>query len=189
MRLAAMLSGLTLSLLAGAAAACPSPGHCEGGDRYGPPPAAYEPSRQDPYERAYHDGYDAGYEDGRDAVGVDDRYDDDYQAYDDAQPADAPGVWEDDRGLYIRGHRGEPCGCIRPPCCEAGLTLSSGFFDGAGGVGPIPDGGYYGGVGYYYTASSGGSAYAFSSASARASASVSVRYRGHGGHKGGGKHH
>jgi hypothetical protein len=182
MRLAAILSGLTLSLAAGAAAACPSPDHCDG-DHYGPPPVAYEQPRQDPYERAYRDGYDAGYEDGREAISDD-------ESYDDAQTSDAPGAWEDERGLYIRGHRGEPCGCVRPPCgCEAGLTLSSGFFEGAGGVGPIPDGGYYGGGGYYYTASSGGSAYAF--ASARASASVSVRYRGgYGGHKGGGgKHH
>jgi hypothetical protein len=175
MRVAALLSGLTLSLAAGAALACPSPDRC-GGDRHGPPPASYDQSPGDPYEDAYRDGYDAGYADGQDVAG--DRAQDAADLY-----PGAPGVWEDDRGLYIRGHRGQACGCAAD-----GLALSSGFFEGAGGVGPIPNGGYSGG-GYYYVTRAGGSAYAFSSASARASASVSVGYRGsHGGH-GGGKRH
>jgi hypothetical protein len=196
MRLNAILLGLTLSLAAGVAMACPSPDRC-GGDRYGP--SAYE--RYDDDARyappAYDEGYadDRGYDDGYD----DERYEDRYGADD---YRDAPGAWNDQRGLYIRGHRGESCGCRPPPTscgCDAGLTLSSSFFDGSGGVGPIPDGGYYGGGGYYFVGGgSGASSHAFASASARASASVSVRYRGgygyrppggHGGHKGGGKHH
>jgi len=63
-------------------------------------------------------------------------------------------------------------------------VLGGGFFDGAGGVGPIPDGGYQGGV--YYMAYGGSGARAWASASAHSSARVSVRYRGgYGGHKGG----
>lgn len=79
-------------------------------------------------------------------------------------------------------HYGVPCGCTGG---RGELTLGSSFYYD-GGVGPIPDGGYYGGGGGYVY--SGGGGYASSSASAYASSRASIRigggYKG-GGHKGG----
>lgn len=176
MRTTAIFFGLALSLTAGAALACP--------DRYGCDPRAIEqryeapPENLDapppipaeaPPEPAFDDGYDG------------------------SRP-----VWrEADGGLYMYGHRAAPCAraCVPCGCGGEGLTLSSSFFHDAGGVGPIPgggyyDGGYYGGGGYVFVGG-GASSSAFASASARASASVSIRYRGGHGHKPGrhkGKH-
>jgi len=84
------------------------------------------------------------------------------------------------------------------PICDCdGLRLPNSFFYDAGGVGPIPVDGGYGGGGFFIanggSGFAGSSARAFSSASASSSAHVSVRFRGGfrgGGHKGGhgGKH-
>jgi len=125
------------------------------------------------------------------SYGGDDGYEAD-EAYDEGRyDGDAtPAVWrEDDGGLYMHGHRAGACGCD-----GAEVSLSSSFFDGGGGVGPIPDSGTYGG-GYYVIYGGGGggaraSSFASASASARSSASVSVRYRGGYGHGSshGGKH-
>ena len=173
MRAAAIISGLILSLAASAALACPQAERCDH--------SGYEASDYD----------DRGYDD-RDYE--EDRYGPPQDAY------DAPAVWEDERGLYMHGIRGADCDCAPPPCaCGGELTLASSFFYDTGGVGPIPDGGYYGGGGYYIASGGGSSSHAFASASARASANVSVRYRGggrhggghphgHGGHKGGKGH-
>jgi len=100
-----------------------------------------------------------------------------------------PDVWEDSEGgLYMHGRRAPVCDCAPPPppcpCDDEGLVLGGGFFDGAGGVGPIPEGGYQGGA--YYIAYGGSASQAFASASAHSSARVSVRYRGG---YGGGKRH
>jgi len=89
------------------------------------------------------------------------------------------------------------------PICDCdGLRLSNAFFYDAGGVGPIPTGGYDGGGGFFVMGGgsgfgsgfTGSSARAFSSASASSSANVNVRFRGgfrgggHMGGHGGGKH-
>lgn len=77
-----------------------------------------------------------------------------------------------------------------PPCYEpcGELTLPADLFHGGGGVGPIPDGGWYGGGGFVVVGAGAG-AHAAAFASAHASASVSLRYRGGWkGHKGGKRH-
>jgi hypothetical protein len=91
--------------------------------------------------------------------------------------------------------------CAPPPprCFEScgEVALPASFFYDAGGVGPIPDGGWYGGGGGFVVvgAGAGAGASAFASARASAHASASVRFRGgfkgHHGHKGhkGGKRH
>ena len=96
-------------------------------------------------------------------------------------------------------HHERDLGRRRPPCLETcgELSLPASFFYDAGGVGPIPDGGWYGGGGGFVVAEAGAGAGARASAFAHASAhaSVSVRFRGgfkgHKGHKGhkGGKRH
>lgn len=84
------------------------------------------------------------------------------------------------------------------PCCVPcgntcggveGLVLPSSFFGDAGGVGPIPEGGYGGGGGGFVIVGggAGAGASAFASASASASASIVVR-GGYGGHGGKGGH-
>lgn len=78
-------------------------------------------------------------------------------------------------------HYGYPCGC--GTLARGGeLTLGASFY-GDGGVGVVPDGGYYGGGGGFVYAGGGASA----SASAYASSRASVRiggFKGHGGGKG-----
>lgn len=87
--------------------------------------------------------------------------------------------------------------CAPPPCWGScgEVTLPASFFYDAGGVGPIPDAGWYGWDGGVVVVGAGAGAHASAFASARASAhaSVSVRYRGgfkggHKGHKGGRGH-
>ena len=162
MRAAAIFSGLMLSLAAGSALACPQPGRCDrtAHEAFDDPDGDYD-------ERHYDDG------------ARQDRY-----GPGPGEAYDAPGVWEDERGLYMHGNRGMGCDCAPPPpcgCAAGELTLASSFFYDGGGAGPIPDGGYYGG-GYYVAAGGGSSAHAFAGASARASAGASVRRRG--GHMG-----
>ncbi|WP_374575183.1 hypothetical protein [Phenylobacterium sp.] len=75
-----------------------------------------------------------------------------------------------------------------PPCLEAcggEVSLPASFFAGAGGVGPVPAGGFYGGGVYVVTfgraqsgVRAGARAFAWSSASTRASVSVSGGGRG-----------
>lgn len=93
---------------------------------------------------------------------------------------------------YERGHhRPAP-----PPCFEGcgEVSLPASFFHGSGGVGPIPDSGWYGGGGFVFVGAGAGaganaSAFAAARASAHASANVSIRYRGGWtGHKGGKRH-
>lgn len=86
---------------------------------------------------------------------------------------------------------GYPCAATcrgwRPAPCASGcggeLVLGSSFFYDAGGVGPIPDGGFYGGGGGFVYAGAGAGASASASASAYAASRASFRFRG--GHKGG----
>lgn len=80
--------------------------------------------------------------------------------------------------------------CAPPPRCYEGcgeVVLPASFFYDAGGVGPIPDGGWYGGGVVVVGAGAGAHASAFAAARASASANVSIRWRGgfKGGHKGG----
>ncbi len=74
--------------------------------------------------------------------------------------------------------------CFNP--CEGaeGLTLPGSFFAGAGGVGPIPSGGYGGGAYYVIGAGRAGDAVsgAAAHAQAHASAAASARISIHGGH-------
>jgi hypothetical protein len=75
------------------------------------------------------------------------------------------------------------CGCREHYGYEtSSVSVNPAFFYGAGGVGPIPDGGYYGGGGYVV---SGAGAHASSSAYASSSSRVSVSVRSGGGHHGG----
>ncbi|HEX2560070.1 hypothetical protein [Phenylobacterium sp.] len=99
-------------------------------------------------------------------------------------------------GGYERHERYEHYGHRRPPCLETcgEISLPASFFYDAGGVGPIPDGGWVGGGGFVVVgAGAGAQASAFASARASAHASVQVRFRGgfkghHKGHKGGKRH-
>jgi hypothetical protein len=137
----------------------------------------------------------------------------------DAGPPDARYGQQDDDGLDDRGGRigygldeDFPIFGASPwyrdsrhpaPICDCdGLRLSNSFFYDAGGVGPIPTGGYDGGGEFFVMGGgsgfgsgfAGSSARAFSSASASSSANVNVRFRGgfrgggHMGGHGGGKH-
>lgn len=90
-----------------------------------------------------------------------------------------------------------PCdgACAAPTRCIEGcgeVTLPDSFFYDAGGVGPIPDAGWYGGGFVVVGAGAGSHASAFASARASAHANVSVRFRGgfkgRHGHKGGKRH-
>lgn len=120
------------------------------------------------------------------------------------------GGWSHDAQSSERGferyetyERGRFASCARdcappaPRCFEScgELTLPASFFYDAGGVGPIPDGGFIGGGGFVVVgagAGAGARASAFASARASAHASASVRFRGgfkgHRGHKGGKRH-
>lgn len=110
------------------------------------------------------------------------------------------GGWErHERYAYGRRQHYERCAdaCAPPPRCVEScgeVVLPASFFYDAGGVGPIPDGGWYGGGGFVVVgAGAGAQASAFAAARASASASVSVRFRGgfkghHKGHKGGKRH-
>lgn len=66
-------------------------------------------------------------------------------------------IWpKADGGWYIYGHRAPPCAAA---CCACAgeVSLNDGFFADAGGVGPIPiDGGYGGG---YFLANAGNPAF------------------------------
>lgn len=147
-----------------------------GPDRYGPPPAIYD--RDD---RAYAERRADSY-----APGPRDYWD---------EPAD--GYYVPSFGGALQHYADPRCSTCRPavrrpPCgCETSystgaVSVNPGFFYETGGVGPIPDGGYYGGGGYVVM---GGGASAHSSASAYASSSSRVSVRvggGHGGSHGGG---
>lgn len=155
-----MFLGLGLSLAASAALACPHPHGCR-------PDAAYDGPAADDGDQVFdarrYNRDDDPYTDDRYGPGYDERYDD-------------AGVWASP--WYRDGRRpAPPCGC-------GGLRLPSSFFYDTGGVGPIPVGGYDGGVWYVSRGSGFGasSAQAFASASARARVSVSVRGGGHGKH-------
>jgi hypothetical protein len=79
---------------------------------------------------------------------------------------------------------GYPCGCARGYARGGEVVVPSAFFYDTGGVGPIPDGGYYGGGGYV-VAGAGAGASASASAYASSRSSVSVRVGGfRGGHGG-----
>ena len=155
------LLALGFSLAASAALACPYPHGCR-------PDAAYEGQAVD----SANDIFDARRYDQGGNLYTDDRYGPGYdEPYDDAGPWASP--W------YRDGRRpAPPCGCGQ-------VRLSSSFFHDAGGVGPIPMGGYDGGVWYVSRGSGFGasSAQAFASASARAHVNVSVRGGGHGKHR------
>jgi hypothetical protein len=175
-RLAVLLLSAGLSLAAAPVLACAggpqdsareryedrqASGHADEGDARG----GYDERRYD--DQAYDD---RAYDDRYDEQAYEDRYD---ERYDDRPPVGAS-PW------YIDG-RHPPRDCE----CPAGgdLQLSNSFFYDAGGVGPIPDGGWYGG-GAYVVSGGYGQSFARSYASASSSASVSVRggarYGGHG---------
>jgi hypothetical protein len=165
-------------------------------DRRGPPPG-YDPQA---YGRGQSEGYGASYDHefyrergyGDDCGYGDDRYGpvrDDRDAYDSEVPSYGGAMqhFADPRCNTCRpapvrydcGCRGEGYGYE-----TSSVSVSPGFFYDAGGVGPIPDGGFYGGGGYVI---SGGGASASSSAYASSSSRVSVSVRGGGrGHHGGG---
>lgn len=136
-----------------------------------------------------YDGYDAY------AWGEDDAYRDDPYAGGGADYDAAPGIWSNaDGSWFIHGHRAAPGRERHGSCaCRNEVSLGGSFFADAGGVGPIPsDGGYGGGYVIFDGGGLGftrGSGRAFAGASARATANVSVIHRGgfRGGH--GGKGH
>jgi hypothetical protein len=166
-RVAALIIGMGLALASAPALACER--------HYGDTARGYD-------QRAH------GYEDERGYAYEDRRYEDeryDERAYDDdaryAPPPYGASPWYADGRRPARICDCEPGGAVR---------LSDSFFYDAGGVGPIPDGGWYGGGGYVVAGGFGASsARAFSSASASSHASISFRggrhYGGYG-HKGGG---
>lgn len=168
------------------------------GRRYDRPGTArYSDRRDDDFDAAYpprsDDRYvDRGYDDR--AAG---RYDDDARMRDD---------WIDGDEFAGDDRFGPPVGASpwyrdgrrpAPICACDEIRLSGGFFNDAGGVGPIPmDGGYGGGFVAFGDGSgfSRASSRAFSSAQASASASARVivhrgGFRGHGGKGHGGKGH
>lgn len=73
-------------------------------------------------------------------------------------------VFPDEGGLYMYGHRAAPCRCRaaesvhyeRREYERSDISLSNGFFADAGGVGPLPSGGYYYDSGTYVIRGQGG---------------------------------
>jgi hypothetical protein len=178
-RIAAMILGAGLSLAAGQALACPYPHHRHGeGASYDRPEESFRhEDRRYEDERYQASAYDEERYDGRE---YDARYED---AYDAPQPPPLIGA----SAWYMDGrHPKPPCDC--EPAGGA-VQLSDSFFYDTGGVGPIPDGGWYTGGGFYAVGDSFASARSFAGASS--SASVHIRggrhFGGHhkGGHKGG----
>jgi hypothetical protein len=176
-RLAILLMSAGLGLAATPAAACPR-GHQH------PSIERYERSEAYGYEdeQTERGGYDLRrYDDDRyDEPGYDDGdYDAPYgeRGYDEGPPVGAS-PW------YIDGrHPAQACDC---PPADA-VQVSNSFFYDMGGVGPIPDGGWYGGT-YVVGGYSRSSARSFASASSRASVSLhggrdhgGYGKRGHGG--------
>lgn len=181
--------------LSGAALACPAPQPCQpyGAPAYGGSGGPYGAYGHDQSYLAYRQasgyahsyGYEQGYvSDSHGTRGYAQEYGPYHYEFgpDRYGPPPAPPY----------GHPGYG---YAPPCCAPcqnrcggteGLVLPMSFFGGAGGVGPIPAGGYSGGGGFVIV---GGGAGARSSASAyaaaSASASVSVRGGYYGGHHGG----
>lgn len=157
-RIVAIVLGAGLSLTAGQALACPYPHH---------------PHHHGPHHHSDDDAYDGRAQSWR---YEEHRYEDRYAP----PPLIGASAW------YMDGRH------PKPPCdCEpAGspVQLSGSFFNDAGGVGPSPDGGWYGGD-YYVAGSAYGYGYGYGHASARsvasASASATVTIRG-GRHFGGG---
>jgi hypothetical protein len=100
------------------------------------------------------------------------------------------GGWSDEQQFRDRGDARHDYERACPASCGE-VTLPASFFYDAGGVGPIPDAGWYGGGGGFVVVGAGAASHASAFASARASAhaSVSVRFRGgfkgHHGHRGG----
>lgn len=82
---------------------------------------------------------------------------------------------------------GYPCGCASGYAATSGgeVSVPGHFFYDTGGVGPIPDGGYYGGGGGYVIAGAGAGASASAYASSRSSVSVRIGGGYKGGHGGG----
>ena len=164
------------------------------GDRYGPP-AGYDPEAWPPGRAYGANDYGSGESYG------DDRYDsdrygpapDDRYAYDPEVPSYGGAMqhFADPRCSTCRpGPVRYDCGCHGAGYGyeTSSISVNPGFFYDTGGVGPIPDGGSYGGGGYMVMGG-GGFAGARSSASAYASSSsrVSIGIRtGGGGHHGGG---
>jgi hypothetical protein len=131
MRLAAgFVLAIGLTLAAGATNACPGQrGPCDretyrqGGydDRgYGPPAYGEQTYRDGPYDGYDQDAYGPGHA---------------------PQAAEEELAWPTADGWYMHGHRAPP----RPCGCQGEVSLNGGFFADAGGVGPIPSGGYDGG--------------------------------------------
>jgi hypothetical protein len=94
------------------------------------------------------------------------------------------------RNEYVGASPWYPDGRRPQPACDCReLRLPASFFEGSGGVGPIPEGGYYGGgYGFFVTGPQGAaSARAFAGASASTRFTVSVQGGGRhkGGHRGG----
>lgn len=162
-RLAILFLSAGLSLAAAPALACADGRHhaererYESRDSYGYAQERYEGGGYD--EQRYEDERydDRSYDDQNDDRAYDDR------AYDDGPPA-AAGPWYNDGR-----HPARECDC--PP--GGGVQLSNSFFYDAGGVGPIPDGGWYGGA--YVVGGGYGQSSARSYASTSSSASVSIR--------------
>lgn len=185
-------------------------------DRYSPPDyRTYRGSDDRGYERWSDDGrgYDYGrYDDRRDdppardydAARRDDRYgpapDDRYAAYDDEVPSYGGAMqhYADPRcDTCSQAARRWDCGCGQRVSYSGSVgevRVGPAFFYDYGGVGPIPDGGYYGGGGYAVMGEGSGSASASARAFASSSSHVSVNVRsgswggkhGGGGWKGGG---
>jgi hypothetical protein len=191
---AGLAGGLFMTLIsAGAAAACPAHNPCpaSAGGYYG---GTYQQSSG--YREAY--GYEQAYvSDGYGARGYVREYGPYRQDYGDppAHPVYPPPAYGPPAyGPPAYGPPAYPPAyppAAYGPCCRPcvsvcgqgdGLVLSDSFFAGAGGVGPIPAGGY-GGGGYYVVGAGGGSASAYASASASASASARISI--HGGYRGG----
>ena len=184
-RLAILLLSAGLSLAAAPVLACADGGQYSERERY---------EARDSYgyadEGYARGGYDARrdederYDDRADQERYDDRYDDqayEDRAYDEGPPVGASPWYMDGR------HPARDCDCTP----GGAVQLSNSFFYDAGGVGPIPDGGWYGG-GAYVVGGGYGQSSARSYASASSSASVSirggVRYYGGGYGKGGRGH-
>jgi hypothetical protein len=187
---AGFAGGLLMTLIsAGAAAACPAHNPCPasaGGYYVG----AYQHSSG--YSETY--GYEQAYvSDGYGTRGYAQEYGPYRQDYGHPQPSHPgyppPGYGHPGYGPPAYGPPSYPPPAHGPccrPCVSAcgqgvGLVLSDSFFAGAGGVGPIPAGGY--GGGYYVVGVGCGSASAYASASASASASARISI--HGGYRGG----
>jgi hypothetical protein len=158
------------------------------GDRDYAPPAGY---RAEGYSEGYGYSSERTYGYGRDQDGRydDDRYGptrDDRRVYDPEVPSYGGAMqhFADPRcSTCRRAPAPIDCGC-RGGAYETGsVSVSPSFFYDVGGVGPIPDAGYYGGGGYVV---SGGGASASSNAYASSSSRVSVSVRTGGGHHGGG---